>query len=472
VKNRRLFANSIAVAVILGVLTVPSAAASSTRQRRGGGVDAKDCPVRALDKPGSGSVTIRFWHQMQGKNEQILEELVQGFEAEYPKIDVELVNQVNYEDLFTKYTSGLRRGELPDLAQFEDTTVQQLVDSQSTIPIAACVKADKYSLSDFYERPIAFYTTEGLLRAMPWNVSNIVTMFNRKAVVAAGLDPDNVPTTLEGLRDASQQIVDRGVAPHGMALGVIPYVNEFLFAKSGIQYVNHANGRKARATASTFDTKAGLGIWRWWAEMVDSGLALNTGDQQGGIDHLLALGNGSAVITIDSSGGIGRIYEVLGTGQFPNVEFGVAPLPSIKGGGGIPVGDGSLWIPKTSSPVRQAAAWKLVKYLSEPEQVARLVVGSDGGYVPTRKSAAEDPAVTQLYAERPFLRIPFDQLERGVVNTTTSGPVIGDYQAVRDAVRDSLDRMLTQGQTPKAALAQAARDATRAIEEYNARVGA
>jgi sn-glycerol 3-phosphate transport system substrate-binding protein len=162
---------------------------------------------------------------------------------------------------------------------------------------------------------------------------------------------------------------------------------------------------------------------------------------------------------------------VLGSGQFPNVEFGLAPLPSLTGTGGIPVGDGSLWIPKASSPEKKAAAWKLIKYLTGTEQIAQLVVSSEGGYVPIRKSSAESPAVQQLYAERPFLKIPFDQLEKGVVNTTTSGAVIGDYQGVRDAVQAGFDRMLTQGQSPKAALAQTERESTTAIKEYNSRLG-
>jgi sn-glycerol 3-phosphate transport system substrate-binding protein len=451
------------------IMAVSAVALAGTLPAGAAKVNPKDCPVKALGK--GAQVDITFWHQMQGKNEEVLRQFVAGFEAANPNVHVDLVNQVSYRDLFTKYRSALGGGDLPDLAQLEDTTPQQLVDSQSTIPIAACIAADDYSIDDFYERPIAFYTVQGVLRSMPWNVSNIVTMFNRKAVAAAGLDPDNLPTTFEGLKKASQQIVDRGVAPHGMALAVIPYVNEFLFAKSGVPYVNNSNGRKARATEAVFDTKSGEKIWKWWHDMVASGLAIDTGDQEGGIDHLLALGNGSAAITIDSSGGIGRVYDVLSSGQFPNVEFGVAPLPSLTGKGGIPVGDGSLWLPKTSSPERQAAAWKLIKYLTAPEQLVRLVVDTQGGYIPIRKAAAESPEVQALYRDRPFLRVPFDQLELGPLNPTTSGPVIGDYQAVRDAVRDGLDRMLTQGQSPKDALAEAAREASKAIREFNARVG-
>ncbi len=470
-RRNRAVSIGLVTALAAGLLGVfgSSAGAGTAAGTRAAKVDAKLCPVKAL-KAGK-SVEITFWHQMQGKNEQVLQQLVTGFETANPGIKVKLVNQVNYRDLFTKYKAALGTGDLPDLAQFEDTTPQQLLDTQSTIPMASCVKADKFSLKDFYERPLAFYTSQGVLHAMPWNVSNIVTMYNRKAVAAAGLDPDNMPTTFEGLEQMSQTIVDKGVAPHGMALAVIPYVNEFLFAKSNIQYVNNGNGRKARATKTTFDTKDGVKIWQWWDDMVKSGLAVNTGDQESGIDHLLAIGNGTAAMTIDSSGGLGRIYDVLGSGQFPNVEFGVAPLPSLKGGGGIPVGDGSLWLPKSSSPERTAAAWKFIKYLTEPAQIATLVVGSDGGYVPIRKSAATDAKVTQLYTERPFLRVPFDQLEKGTINLTTSGAVVGDYQGMRDSVRDGLDRMLTQGQSPKDALKQASTEATEKIAAYNSRVG-
>jgi sn-glycerol 3-phosphate transport system substrate-binding protein len=457
-----------AAALALALTSVPPIAGVVGADEREAKVDPAACPVAALKR--GDRVQITFWHQMQGKNEEVLQQQISAFEAANPNIDVKLVNQVDYRDLFTKYRAALG-GDLPDLAQMEDTNLQQLVDTKSTIPMGACVKAADYSLDDYYERPIAFYTVQGVLRSMPWNVSNIVTMYNRTAVAAAGLDPDNFPTTFAGLQEASQQIVDRGVAPHGMALAVIPYVNEFLFAKSGITYVDHRNGRTARAGAATFDTKQGAAIWKWWDDMVDSGLALNTGDQEGGIDHLLALGNGSAAITIDSSGGLGRIYDVLNSGEFGNVDFGVAPLPSLTGGGGVPVGDGSLWLPKTDSPKRQAAAWKLIEFLQDPAQLADLVVGTDGAAIPIRESVAADPSVVQLYDDRPFLRIPFDQLEQGPVNATTSGPVIGDYQGVRDAVRDGLDRMLTQDQPPKAALRQTEQEATERMRAYNERVG-
>ncbi len=461
---RRL--GSLVGVLALVLVAVPAASGAGVGVQSGG--DA--CPVKALKK--GEPVEITFWHQMTAENEVVLQALVAQFEAEHPDITVRLVNQTTYVDLFEKYTAGLETGDLPDLGQFEDTTIQQLVDSQSTIPIQSCVKAAKYSLGDFLPRTLAFYTTQGTLRSMPFNISNPVVFFNRTAVEAAGIDPDSPPATFEQLREYSQKIVDAGTARHGMALHVEPYVNEFLFAKSGLEYVNNGNGRTARATKSVLASKGGVKIWTWWRDMVESGLAVNTGATPGSTDHLFALGTGDAAITFEASAALGPAYAVLSSGQFPGVELGVWPLPALKPGGGVPVGDGSLWIPKSSSPEKQAAAWQLVDFLSDPGQVAALSVGSQGGYIPTRRSALDDPALDALWAERPFLRVPYDQLAAGPNNATTAGPVIGDYQGVRDAVRDAFVRMLTQGLAPKAAIRQAQDDATKAIRGYNERVGA
>jgi hypothetical protein len=49
--------------------------------------------------------------------------------------------------------------------------------------------------------------------------------------------------------------------------------------------------------------------------------------------------------------------------------------------------------------------------------------------------------------------------------------VIGDYQGVRDAVRDGLVAMLAGKRSPGEALGDAQREADAAIEAYNRRVG-
>jgi sn-glycerol 3-phosphate transport system substrate-binding protein len=135
----------------------------------------------------------------------------------------------------------------------------------------------------------------------------------------------------------------------------------------------------------------------------------------------------------------------------------------------VPVGDGSLWIPKAASPEKRAAAWQVIKYLSSPEQQASLA--AEGGYVPIRTSATEVPVLQARWAAEPAFKVAYDQLVSGPTDDATIGPLIGDYQGVRDAVKDGLLEMLTRGASPEDALRKAQREADAAITAYNRRVG-
>ena len=130
------------------------------------------------------------------------------------------------------------------------------------------------------------------------------------------------------MRQYSQKIVASHAAKYGIALRVEPFVFEFLNAKSGGTLVNHANGRDGRATATTLNTPTALAIWSWWNDMVRSGLALNTGGSVGNIDHLIAVGTGTAAMAIEGSGVLGNVKQAFASGQYSTVKLGAAALPS------------------------------------------------------------------------------------------------------------------------------------------------
>ena len=432
---------------------------------------APKCPHGALDDLAASEkpVEITFWHTQLASNEDVLKAIVQRFHAAQDDVRVKLVQSPGERETLAKYKAGFESGDLPDLVELEDTVIQTMIDSHSTVAIQDCGDADDYDLSDFLPQALGFYSTEGVLRAMPWNVSHPILIYNRVAFEAAGLDPDDPPTTTEEIREYSEKIVESGAAAHGISLRTQNWFTEFFYALSGEPYVNNGNGRDERATKALLDTETGLAIWTWWDEMVDSGLALNTGSQDGNFDNLIALGTGDAAMTLDGSPVLGPVYDVLATGQYEGVEIGAGPYPGLTDGGGVPVSDGALWISDRSSPEEQAAAWELVKFLSTPEEQAALAVGT--GTIPIRRSVPDVPALRDLWRERPAFRVAYDQLVDSPRNEATAGPVIGDYQGVRDAVRDGLSAMLDAGVPPDRALRQAQEQADAAIAEYNARVG-
>jgi len=436
----------------------------------GGGSDTTSgrCPLDALaqaDQP----VDITIWHQMSANNGRVFAEIIDDFNASQGEVRVSVVDNSAEGSSLPKYKAGLSTGDLPDVVQLEETTLQTMIDSQSTLPVEACVKADGYDLSDFLPRAIAYYTVDGVLRSMPYNVSNPILFYDKPTFEKAGLDPDRPPTTLEEVREYSQQIVDSGAAKHGIAFRMAPFLNEFWYSKDGKLYAAPNNGREQRATRALLDTPAGRELWTWLDEMVASGLGLYTSSAEGDATHLLALGTHDAAMTIEGSGVLGPIMAVLNSGQYPGVDVGTAPMPGLRPGGGVQTAEGSLWISNRSSPAEQAAAWKLIKHLVSTESLIRLHV--ETSYVPIRTSVAELTTVQELWAEQPEYRTAYDQLAKGPTTPATTGPVIGAFPEVREAVRRGFEAMLVGDSSAREALAQAQRNADEAIRDYNERIG-
>jgi sn-glycerol 3-phosphate transport system substrate-binding protein len=428
------------------------------------------CPVNALKNAKNKPVAITYWQGgLQRANEEAILRLTDQFNSSQNDVHVTVVNQTTYADTLNKFRAGLSSGDLPDLVQIEDTGLQQMIDTQAVLPAQACVDAEKYDLSDNLKRVVDYYSVKGKLWPVPFNVSNPVLYYNKKAFQSAGLDPNNPPKTLDEVKAAAQKLKDAGtVSQAGFGMKLDPWYLEQWSALGGKAYVNNSNGRKSRATSTTFDNATGKEIFTFLDNMVKQGLArTNPADGSSAFDNLLGVGNGNFGMTIDTSAALGTIQQVLASGQYPDVELGVAPMPGPKGKGGVLVGGGANYIVKKSSPEKQAAAWQYAKFLNDPQTQADWSIAT--GYVPIRQSAANMPQVQQYWAANPGFKVAYDQLLAGVANTATAGPVIGDYQGVRDVVLDSEQQMFN-GMSPSAALKLAKQNANGKIEEYNSRV--
>ena len=432
----------------------------------GNGSAAAKCPIGALAKA-SKPVQITMWHAMTRANEETLKALTDKFNGSQSDVRVSLVNQTSYTDTLTKFKAGLTSGDLPDLAQIQDISLQLMIDSQAALPAQACVDAEKYDLSDHVERVIQYYTVKDTLWPMPFNVSNPVLYYNKAAFRKAGLDPEKPPGSFDELREASQKIVDSGATKAGLAIKLDAWFLEHWTAGAGQTFVNNGNGREARATEVTFGEQPGPEIFEFLSSMVKDKLAVDTPNQ--GVDHYLAVANENAAMTIESSAGLGTIAQLLGSGQYANVELGVGPMPGPDGPSGVLVGGAALYLINKSPAAKQEAAWRFAKFLNEPESQAEWGAGT--GYVPIRKSAVDLPPIQTRWAEIPGFKVAYDQLTTGSQSDATAGPVIGDYAGVREAVIAALESMYKSGLAPDKALKQAVDKSNAAIEEYNSRIG-
>jgi len=477
-RGRRVAVAALVVATAAALLVACGGSDGGAPDKASGGSSAggdglapgqAPCPIDALAEA-TKPVTIRMWHTQVRANAEELQRQVDRFNASQGDVRVKLVHVPTYAEILSKYKAGLSSGsgDLPDVGQFEDTSVQLLLDSRSTVSMQSCVDRDHYPLDDFLARTITFYSVGGKLVAMPWNVSNPILVYDANAFRRAGLDPARPPRTLAEVTEYARRIVASGTARHGISLPIFPYILENIAQKSGQSLVNHDNGRDGRADRVLLDNAVNRAVWTWWDDLMRSGLGLNAGDNPTGIDHLLAIGNGDAAMTIDGSPVLGPIKEVLESGQFSGVRVAAAPLPSLRGGGGVPVGDGSLWITSKTSPAKQAAAWRFVKFLVAPEQITSLATHT--GFVPIRTSSVRSAEVKEFWRSHPEFEVPYEQLvARGA--PSADGAVIGDYRGVRDAVTEGMVAMLSGRRPPAEALRRTQARADAVVRTYNERVG-
>jgi sn-glycerol 3-phosphate transport system substrate-binding protein len=459
---------ALAVAAVFGLAALPAESATAATSRAA----LPACPLSALAKA-QHPVQITAWHALTQANATALQAATDQFNSSQSQVHVTLVNQPQYNDTQEKFVAGLSTGDLPDVAQIQDTGLQQMIDTHAILPVQSCINADHYSsqLSDFIPRTLSYWTVKGVLYGMPFNVSNPVFFYNKTAFQKAGLDPNSPPQTLNQVMVDAQKLKASGaVTQAGYGLKTDPSDLEEWVAKAGEAYVNNGNGRQARATTAIFDATAAKQVFAWMSKMVSSGLAVVNNDQNTeAYNNLLGIGNGNQAMTIDSSATLGTITQLLNSGQYPNVNLGVGAMPGPSGPGGVLVGGAAFYIVNKSSPAKQAAAWEYLKFLDSPQTQATF--GAATGYVPIRKSSVTLPAMQQLWAKIPGYKVAYDQLVTGPSNTATAGPVIGDYQGVRDAVRNAEEAMFSNGVKSNTALAQAVKNATAAIQAYNARVG-
>jgi sn-glycerol 3-phosphate transport system substrate-binding protein len=420
----------------------------------------------------TGTVSIDFWHSEISSTAETFERLIDRFNASQDEVKVNLLYQGNNVDLILKLIVSIQSGNVPALVELAEVDTQIAVDSGGTTPVQKFIDAEGYDLSDFDQKAIDYYTVDDELYAVPLGIAVPMLFYNKIPFREVGLDPEQPPLTIDEVTAYSEKLYEEdgagNVVRSGMALDMNPWYLEVMLAEHGDLYVNNNNGRDGRPTEALFDNDAGRTIFRWWKEMVDSGLGFNVGRNPSGADALLAMGAGRTAMAVSGSSALRSILDVLEAG-FEGLDLGVGPFPAVPGGTGVPgIFGRSLWIMSERPEEEQEAAWKVARWLAEPEQQAELFAGS--GYLPARLSAYELEQSVQLLDKYPYYQVPIDLFAGKPATAANLGPRIGPFPEVRDAVVEEMEAVVVGGKDPDEALEEAAARATEVLQDYNKRV--
>jgi sn-glycerol 3-phosphate transport system substrate-binding protein len=434
----------------------------------GGGGDESGGGGETRPTAAAGTVSIDFWHSEAAENEATLQRLIDRFNASQDEVKVRLLYQGNADDILLKLLSSLRSGDVPALVDLKEADFQVAVDSGAVTPVQEFIDEEGYDLSDFDEKAIQYYTADDKLYAMPLGIIFPMLFYNKVPLQEVGLDAEKPPLTLDDVRAYSEKLfkVDGAgnVVRSGIALDLGAWYLEDVLAEHGDLYVNNENGRDGRATEAVFNNATGQTLFRWWDKMVGEGLAFNVGRNPTAADTLMAVASGRAAMAVAASSTLGSVLAVIDAG-LEGVELGVGPFPTVPGSTGGPAIFGrALWIMNQRPDAEQRAAWKLARWLAEPEQQAEFFAGT--GHLPVRLSAYDQEAARQVL-ENPYYQAIVDLFGRRPSSPAALGPRIGPFSKVNETVTQAMEEMLAGGKDPVQALNDAADSATKELQDYN-----
>jgi len=409
-------------------------------------------PVTAQDP-----VEITFWHAMSGSRAEVVQALVDGFNEANP--DVSLVAEFtgSYAETLTKALTAYSAGDAPDIVQVYEVGTRTMLDSGAIVPVME-VSGGELDQSKFVQPILNYYAIDGELRCMPFNSSTAMLYYNKDMFEAAGLDPEQPPTTFSEVYEMGMQIIDSGVAQHAISFGWPAWIMEQMFAIHDQFLADENNGRDGLANEVFFNSEFGVEVLSEWQKWANDGVLFYGGREYSANDPFIAGEFAMLVQSTSSLGGIeGKVEFNLGTAFLP-------VLDGYERAGNNVVGGGCLWTMEGQSEEEYDAVWSFYQYLSETPQAILWHKGT--GYFPATNDAVQALDDEGWFTERPNFRTAFDQILAGNDTPAGRGVLLGDFVIIRDVVGAGIEDAVVNGVDPQEAMDTAVEESNTILEDY------
>jgi multiple sugar transport system substrate-binding protein len=364
-------------------------------------------------------------------------QILPEFERLNPGIEV-IVQALPWSAAHQKLLTAYAGSSLPDLSQVGNTWVSEMtaIGAISPMPTSA---ADL--LTDQFPAVLETNRVGGQPMATPWYVDTRLIFYRSDLLERAGFEA--VPQTWDGWKTA-MHAVKRVAGPGNFAI-LLP-VNEFeqllTFGLQGEEAL-----LKDRDTRGNFSSPSFIAALEFYKSLFDEGLAPLASSTQ--ISNVWTeFERGYFSFYFSGPWSIGDFKTRLA----PTTRWMTAGVPGPTGPGASAPGGSSLVVYRHSP--HQEAAWKLVRYLSEPGVQARF--NGITGNLPARESAWAAPAVSGD---------PYIAAFKGQLARARAVPKVPEWERIVTEMQIVAERMVRGQFTPKAAAAEIDRRADRLLEK-------
>ncbi len=385
----------------------------------------------APDKP----VTITFYHYATQTHVLYLNPMKEAFQKAFPNITIKSVEVTTggYEALSQKILLALAAADAPDVGQMGYNLLATMVESGAAVPLDSFMASDpQFKKDNLFPAMMKLGVAEGKQYLLPIGTSTPAMLSNLDLFASIGLGPKTLPKSWEDARQASLKLKANG------KLGVLwgwSVTGNWIFQAM----LENAGGRMANeaGTKAEFNDQAGLKVLNYWVGLVKEGLMPVT-DQT--IATFIA---GNLGMLVDSS------FQRVNTPKQAKFPVRLSGMPTPDGRPPlVPAGGGGAMMFSTDK-ARQAAAWKFMRWITEPD--ASRIVAQYSGYTPANQAVVK-ALQTEFASDANFIDM-LDQAARVTPWYSWKGP---NGNEISKVLRDMQESVLLGKQAPKEALDAAA----------------
>ncbi|MDQ0316256.1 ABC transporter substrate-binding protein [Amorphus orientalis] len=394
------------------------------------------------------NLTMYYPIAVGGPLTEVIDGMIDRFEADNPDISVEAIYAGNYDDTRVRALSAIRSGEPAQLSVLFSIDAYDLIEQDLIVPFDDVVKGEdgKAWLDSFYPALMKNGQIDGKTWGIPFQRSTIVMYYNKDMFREAGLDPESPPQTWDEMVEAGKALAGDGRWGLMVPSTGYPY---WMFQCFAIQ-----NGKELMSSDGTetyFTDPKVVEALEFWRSMATDSKIMPEGTIEWGTLRQAFL-EGQTGMMWHSTGNLTAVKDAA------DFDFGVAMLPKHERPGS-PTGGGNFYLFKGSSDEQQDAAVKLIRFMTAPEQAAEWSIAT--GYVGISPEAYETEALETYTEEFPPALVARDQLEVAI-------PEFSTYETarVREALNNAIQAALTGSQSPADALADAQSQADRLLQPY------
>jgi len=373
--------------------------------------------------------------------------MVDAFNKENPDIVVTPIYAGSYADEYAKVLARVAEGNPPAVAVTNLYTLPELASLNMIIPLNEYVKASggEDYLNQFYSAMFrnAVVQEGDYIEGFPMMRSTPVLYYNQDM-----LDEKNisVPTTWEELADAASELTTDTVKGLGIPDNWQDWIFGAFSSQAGSQLIEDD------WTTVTFDSTGNTAALNAWNEMARKG------------SMTVPLTSWSTAITDFSEGKFAMLYFTTGgittAKQSAPFNWSCAFCPAGPNGFGVEEGGGDFHIFNNIPKAKQDAAWKLIYFLTNPENAA--IWSAATGYIAVNKGAYETELMKEAVKETPQRLVAKDQMESYSHAQTMSV----DIQNVRTVFKNNIAAVVDGTKTVDQAQTAGQEGASAFIESW------